>query len=128
MTDLKPCPFCGGEDLEIDHAPTYDVYHPDVYEVHCVECGGRGGEDWTKAEAIEAWNTRVKPPCGGNYCPLCGANRRTCKIVFYENPICMDDRYFVSLSCGHEFEWDEIIDGDKPNYCPNCGARVVEVD
>lgn len=60
MSELKPCPFCGGEDLEIDHAPTYDVRHPDVYEVHCVECGGRGGEGWTEAEAIAAWNTRAE--------------------------------------------------------------------
>lgn len=29
----------------------------------------------------------------------------------------------VELSCGHAFTWD---DGTPPDYCPYCGARVVD--
>lgn len=108
MTDLKLCPFCGGEDLEIDHAPTYDVHHPDCYEVHCVECGGRGGEGWTEAEAIAAWNSRAE---------------RTCLIVDRQE----DWQYNFGVkdyefSCGHTIGWAHTY---EPNYCPNCGAKVV---
>lgn len=99
MTELLPCPFCGGEDLEIDHAQTYDVYHPDVYEVHCVECGGRGGEGWTEAESIEAWNTRAE---------------RTCHDE-------TKSRDFFTCSNCHE-----PIGKWAPNYCPYCGAKVVD--
>lgn len=75
MTELLPCPFCGGEDLETDHIRTYDVDHPDVYEVHCVECGGRGGEGWTEAEAIAAWNTRAAVTC--SECLYCASPNDT---------------------------------------------------
>ena len=64
---LKPCPFCGGE----------AKLHESYFGGYLVGCHGKC---WvvtqryeTESEAIEAWNTRVKPPCGSNYCPLCGA-------------------------------------------------------
>lgn len=38
----------------------------------------------TEAEAIKAWNTRAEPPCGGNYCPLCGAKSMDKELRVYE--------------------------------------------
>lgn len=105
MTDLLPCPFCGGTDIELSHYPTYDVAHPDVYEILCPDCGGRGGEGWTEAEAIAAWNTRAE---------------RTCR----ETTI---DEFFSGCdSCGYMWHFFYGIGKrERPNYCPNCGAKVV---
>jgi Lar family restriction alleviation protein len=54
MTELKPCPFCGGK------AETYDYYFNEWY-IGCVECSCDLGVFDTKEEAIEAWNKRVPP-------------------------------------------------------------------
>ena len=63
--DLKPCPFCGAEDIELTNTWTA------CYWVQCLSCGasafGEGYpdsdslEDHKEAakEAIEAWNQRI---------------------------------------------------------------------
>jgi len=55
MSELKPCPFCGGE-AEL---------HGDVYSafIECNYCGASGGTHVSlsgnaKADAIKAWNKR----------------------------------------------------------------------
>ena len=52
MTELRKCPFCGGE------AETYSYYFNEWY-IGCVECSCDLGVFDTKEEAIEAWNRRV---------------------------------------------------------------------
>lgn len=56
MSDLKPCPFCGGE------ASTFEDYgHSSAWEVGCFNGNCRVEPHvWekTKVEAIAAWNTR----------------------------------------------------------------------
>ena len=51
---LKPCPFCGSENLYIDSGEFFREY-----EIRCTKCGGRICWFDTKAEAITAWNRRV---------------------------------------------------------------------
>ena len=46
-----PCPCCGG---------TSTPKHNDFYYVQCKDCGMMTGNFDTKAEAIAAWNRRVK--------------------------------------------------------------------
>ena len=62
-TELKPCPFCGGEAGLYHHTPF--GYEPS-WHVECVD--GDGGDEGcgcgtchheTKAEAIAAWNRRA---------------------------------------------------------------------
>lgn len=61
-SDLKPCPFCGGE------AGVMTVYDmpPDVLVVCCTKCGARGPECTKEGYAItdsqttlSAWNRRA---------------------------------------------------------------------
>ena len=52
MTELRKCPFCGGE------ASIYVAYD-DGYYVCCDECGCGLPVYNTEQEAIEAWNKRV---------------------------------------------------------------------
>ena len=53
MSELKCCPFCGGEAEMLNYSPT-------EWLVHCIECDGMV-EKWreTEEEAIEQWNRRT---------------------------------------------------------------------
>ena len=61
MTELRKCPFCGGEAILKENE--YDDYYiKRYYTVHCTECSGSVGNTnscLTREEAIEAWNKRV---------------------------------------------------------------------
>ena len=50
--ELRPCPFCGSDDIEsIDANNNY-------HYMHCMKCGGDGTPDLGISGAIEMWNTR----------------------------------------------------------------------
>jgi len=51
-TELLPCPFCGGE-------ASARFYYKGRYAIHCDKCDAHRDLSDTKAEAIEAWNTRA---------------------------------------------------------------------
>lgn len=52
--ELKPCPFCGSENVNID-ADIDDYW----YWVYCQECETRGPISTVGLDAIEAWNRRA---------------------------------------------------------------------
>lgn len=55
MSELKCCPFCGG-DAKI---ATYDWgYSVKEYWIYCNPCDCASGRYHSKEEAISAWNTR----------------------------------------------------------------------
>lgn len=60
MSELKPCPFCGGSDIKCFLFDPFDGYQGDCssYIVECKECGAEM-QKRHKAEAINAWNRRV---------------------------------------------------------------------
>lgn len=59
MSDLQPCPFCGGTDLE-DYGPDY----PQAAWVTCRTCHATGPQVVSRAGADPraAWNNRAIPP------------------------------------------------------------------
>ena len=61
MTELKPCPFCGGEADIFDYWNEWKKKYRWV--VMCTNCKGGLGELDTKEEAIEKWNNRWMIPC-----------------------------------------------------------------
>jgi len=154
MSELLPCPFCGGEDLEIDHAPTYIPERPDVYNVHCCECGANGSEEWTEKIAVAAWNTRAQtvfgmtldevrqmmkryteyertsiPATEENMAKYGWVRDRTCENIS-EPPTGF---YCSSCHWGDFCEPSHLLttakftgrDNGGPNYCPNCGSRII---
>ena len=94
--------------------------------LECGRCGRRTSFYARRSMAIEAWNMRVVPESGGIPCTEENmeahgwVRERTCE----EAKI---DRFFRGCSvCGYMWEYMYGI-GKRtcPNYCPNCGARVV---
>lgn len=51
MDELKPCPFCGSDNVRMD--TDYGVYF-----VLCVNCQTEGPDDPDKSTAIKLWNGR----------------------------------------------------------------------
>ena len=101
MSELKPCPFCGGE------AKAFYCEKSGTFDVQCQVCGAipyigyrRGG--MSPDEVIEAWNTRHEKTCqvkrDEHGIPRCGE----CECIVY----------------------DEYIDAIV-NFCSNCGSKVV---
>ena len=124
MTELLPCPFCGGE------ADEYEGYYGNG--IYCMMCGAMVGEPihlgyrTTKrmgiAEAIAAWNTRTERVGErktinktGDFVTHDSRAERTC-----ENE---SDSGLLCRTCG--FGDFDGFHGYRPNYCPNCGAKVV---
>lgn len=113
MTELKPCPFCGGTDLRIMGG--IGKY------VKCRSCeassghlpGGACAAD--EHAAAQAWNARTTPErrcveCGGYYVPTNGGQK-------YCSPRCRNKAYMDR----------RIAEGDMP---PKLGrlyeAKVME--
>lgn len=108
--ELLNCPFCGGEAYIIEDDPIFWVRCNSLTCGVCsktMPCGSR-------AKAIKEWNTRYE---------------RTCTVEGYDTGYewDIDDTYYqvddpkFTLSCGHE-----AYGSVEPNFCPVCGARVIE--
>ena len=52
MSELKPCPFCGGSKVSV-------AGWKDQYWVTCSGCETEGPSGETKTEAMEVWNQRT---------------------------------------------------------------------
>lgn len=99
--ELKPCPFCGGEARIVQASGRM------LFCVVCDDCDASGGHYFTEEDAATAWNDRAE---------------RTCHLVE------TDHEYEASYRCTEckRVVWADFKGNPKPNYCPNCGAKVVE--
>lgn len=52
--DLKPCPFCGSENVSVYKSNVVDVWH-----VTCNRCGCKIDSYMNREIAISSWNSRV---------------------------------------------------------------------
>ena len=134
LPKIKPCPFCGGEGKTFIR--DWDDGTQSLW-IECQSCGAEAGHCGNEQEAIEAWNTRAG-------CKDCAAlNRaaglwakadkrareleRTCRMTQSDYYPCAEDdcmRLSMRMWMCSECEADYV--GSKPNYCPNCGAKVVD--
>ena len=56
MAELKPCPFCGREDIHVKIVK-HDGY--DIANVFCINCGAQIRAFNSKEAAIKKWNRRA---------------------------------------------------------------------
>lgn len=111
MSDLKPCPLCGGEAKEF----TGEDAAPHRWTVECDSCGAHVGSD-TRHKARAKWNRRVE---------------RTCRIVSYidESPASYGGRVHRCSVCRKALPKALFRNGwTMLDHCPRCGSRVVGVD
>lgn len=113
MSDLKPCPFCGGE----AHHDSVSCWNPEEEEwipnfwhrVICKNCGTQTKAFYTEAEAIEKWNRRVVTDTND------GSKDRTANVI---NRDYIGNYVFGTCSfCGAP-----VIQNDK--YCAECGTKL----
>lgn len=105
MSELKPCPFCGGKPRTavMDYG---DMQYWRIYcdTINCAMC--MSSVYHSEAEAIKAWNTRAE---------------RTCHIVKASRKYVLSDgTELFEDGCS---ECNEYL-GEDDNYCPNCGRKV----
>lgn len=132
MTELLPCPFCGGEaeltdmydceecsvidmcDWHDDHGTCkgcekYGCWCCVVCDFNKGGCGATGGWRDNPDAAIAAWNTRAV---------------RTCKLIRHGSLANMPS--FICWSCSEcGFGWHHSENDKQFSFCPNCGAKVV---
>lgn len=127
MSELKPCPFCGGEAAMWEGRYSEDSFADKPWVVRCKSCDARmaimpeygdGNYWWIHGDEgvshmrdviTEAWNTRAE---------------RTCKQIypndsdFRKNPVARCSECMRPLV--------KYESGEMANFCHFCGARVVE--
>lgn len=105
---LKPCPFCGSSVIYVTFTRYYD--NEDTVCVFCNTCkqytvlernDAEGVNNETKAEAIEAWNTRAVLTCT--------------KETAGEG----ETHWYRCSNCKHAID-------PGAYFCSLCGAKVVE--
>lgn len=111
--ELKPCPFCGsaGKMFKAEWLTPdmrYTTYQFGCGNEDCPCSANRFSTACTEEKAVEAWNTRAERTCAYEFVPnIGGGHLNACGLR--------------CTSCGRE-----QMNLDAPNYCPNCGAKVVE--
>ena len=106
MTELKPCPFCGGEPiLEKAVMPNGKDEPIKLFKYKCRKCGvAEFGWPLSEEIAVEHWNRRINETKPGHWNP---------SLTGY--PFCSN--------CNWCPEEDDMTHGWY-NYCPSCGARM----
>ena len=127
MSELLPCPFCGGEaQMGVNKESTVREYF-----AGCVNCHIRlykvgYKRFYTETEAISAWNARADTEYGAvpatdeNMAKYGWVRERTCRADYRGGGYGIGGWY--CSECGGYMHDD--IQQDMA-YCPNCGRRVV---
>lgn len=99
MSDLKPCPFCGGVPLMESHG-AFGLC------IRCSSCGAMFSSKATPGRLDVAWNRRAERTC-------------TLRHVRWDDGQCTWG--CKCSACGDRFEHET---GECWNYCPYCGSRI----
>lgn len=123
MSELLSCPFCGGK-AKLEHDTDGSVYIVLNHKDYCFLDGvdtlqwfypfdGKTAEE----VATESWNRRAERTC--HIVPMDAAGNPP----YRNGDLIMDSLSDGCSKCGCPFD---TLNYGVPNYCPNCGAKVVE--
>lgn len=132
MTELKPCPFCGGKYTQVRYIGWESPSAFDSgYRTECCDCGVITAAYPTEEEAAAAWNTRTdyhgyEQAAIEAWKSIKKWNTRhveTCKLREL-------DALTQTLSMVNGCAWGECsecgcLTPDDSTYCINCGRKVV---
>ena len=110
MNELKQCPFCGGEAELNESASGFPYFSIWCKNEHCF-AGAVQVRDFDKERLVNSWNTRAD---------------RTCRMNMKE-PEYVLSGWWECDKCGVVYPpCNEEIAKWALQYCPHCGAKVVE--
>lgn len=125
MTELLPCPFCGGEAEMLTAESMNGGY---LFGIMCNDCRSRGDVYDTEAEAIAAWNTRAdfngyEQAAIEAWSSVKAYQERTCHVKEL-------DALTQTLSMVNGCSWGECsecgcLTPTDSVFCIECGAKVV---
>lgn len=52
MVEIKPCPFCGDDAVDIEEIPD----NGNIYYVYCIMCAANGPVAGREIDAVDKWN------------------------------------------------------------------------
>ena len=109
--ELRNCPFCCGKVSIIEVTERPDAFVEETF-IQCEECGFSFHHKWLSTETlIKYWNKREERTCHTD-------ERTTTRHGKFKTKY--GNRVPLCECCGYSI-------GDKRyNFCPKCGARVVE--
>lgn len=111
MGEFLPCPFCGSDDLDVMEARLTASGDWEA-SCSCNRCPAtmrtiRITKEAAEEQLKECWNARYEPTCHNE-------NREHWGEEYDEN-----DGFHCS-ECEEWYDWFE------PDYCPNCGRRIIK--
>ena len=110
MSELLTCPFCGSEASERTVGDYFQIGCPDYACLAYIV-------DMRLQEAVNDWNTRVERM--RHIVPMDAAGNPP----YRKGDLIMNSLSDGCSKCGCPFD---TLNYGVPNYCPNCGAKVVE--
>lgn len=122
-SELKECPHCGSTEApeltdcheaeacgNFERCDWDNLFKSVVCNIYKGGCGASSGFYSTEKQAVDAWNTRHKPTC------------------HHLTDTTGDNQYvFITCDkCGYQDDVDFIPMPNGYDYCPGCGAKVVD--
>ena len=114
MSELKPCPFCGSEEIMLELEANY-------VSAFCEKCGSRAAFKTSLEEAAASWNMRHDRTCNPETEVL---DTVDIGIGFLERLVdnCSDCCEPLTCDYSSNAHWRRVL----PNYCSNCGSKVTK--
>lgn len=114
MSELKPCPFCGGE-AKLYSIGTGSPHYGNYHQVVCQGCLTSSGAYWSgEQSAIDAWNTRHEEI----------VRCRDCR--YYEYEVFTFGEREEYHWCNRDWNGEPVLSAVEPDGFCAWGGRKVE--
>lgn len=134
MGELKPCPFCGSDKVEITESKYEGVSEPQYY-AYCPICGTTSSEYETRGAVIRVWKDRpLESALSARVAELEGALDKlaTKSAVAMIKELDTDNARLRSLNAELKLDAERLAENhaamiDGIFYCVHCGSDDVHI-